>query len=339
MVYLLGWFFVYLSGLVQCVSKYRGRFFGFILVSFLSFLVIFRGDVGTDTNTYEGMIDAFSGVFSSVEVGYSSIVFLLKGFDLDSAVVLRIIGLVFCILFLSVYFFSNEDERFFVLYYFIPVFFYIYGMNLVRLGIASLLFFFSIRLYSSSKRLLAFLFFILSLSFHYSIFFNFIVFYLIFLKVINFRFFLAISFFILLAYFTVGDYLISKLNLYAESQSPSGFSGAGIVVAVVLFIAASVSSELSRVIKIRFAFFSFSLCLLSFFIALHSYAGLRLLNLLSFSLPVTLLVLHRYHCVRLTIGAKFFIFLAGFFSIILIFRNFLNEPKGLSSFLPYHFIF
>lgn len=339
MAYLFGWFFIYLCGFFQGFTKYKGAFFGVLIILALSVLVVFRGSVGTDTNTYENMIDDFTGVFASVEFGYTSLIFILKNYFSDSVFVLRIVGFFFCIFFLIAYFLSNKDERFLMLFYLAPSFFYTYGMNAIRLGVASLLFYIAVKLFIKRFFFSALIVSVVSLSFHYSIAFSYVVFFVILFNVFNFKLLLLLVFFSFSFYVALYGYLINKLTLYKDFHSAGFFSGLSDVLLIFVFLFIAFLSGLSKENKVKYIVFSLFLCSFSYLLALNSYAGLRFLNLLSFCLPISLILLHSYTNVALNLNARYLILLSGLLSIIFVYRNFLNEPDGLSSFLPYSFIF
>ena len=338
MIYFAGWISLYLFGISQNLIKYRGNLFALIVLSWFSFVVVFRANVGTDTYMYEWIIENREGV-SVFEFGFDFIIHIFKYFTDNSVLLLRLIGALYCIVFFVIYCGAASSEKFLILYYLIPVFFYIHGMNVIRIGMASLFFYLFVRSFVHKKIYLMVFCASISLLMHYSIAVAYVLFLLNFfsLRSIKTWFFLICC--ICAFYFFSLDHISAKYDLYESYVSPNVLSGLTSVLVIMLFVFAAFFSDLPKNIRIKVVFSSLFFLILFYLIVLKSYAGLRLLDIMKFTLPVLLVFLHQKYSVEPNRVFKYSVFIAGLVSIVFIFKNFLDEPVGPSMFLPYKFIF
>ena len=344
MIYIVGWGIMLLGLMVSEVVRNRSRIPAAVVIAFVAILAIFRGAVGTDTNTYEFLLEsvdpaAFSG---GVEPLFMVSGWLFKTVTGSAVGAVRLFALVlFGVLF---YFLlhSNRNERFFLLSFFLPSFIYQYSMNTLRLGLASavlLLVFQYIRRYRYSQRAALS---IVALAFHYSSLFN-----LGFLLALRMRWtrwasMLGFAVFVVCALLVVllnNDYFLMKLNAYQQVASPGRFSGLSKVVLIAVMLLAVIASRMPRPDKFKLLVLAVLLTAASFGLATVSYAGLRFLDLLSFSLPLAVMVIYNDYELDFDWAIKLGLSLVGLISVVASYRNYLQESgQGPSPFLPYHFL-
>ena len=90
--------------------------------------------------------------------------------------------------------------------------------------------------------------------------------------------------------------------------------------------------------KIKILFISSSLIIFGLLLVQFSYAGLRVLDLFSAAIPLSVLYFYNKQNLGFDKNLKLFMLLAGVLSAIGIYRGFLLEAgNGGSPFLPYHF--
>lgn len=339
MIYLASWSFIYLSGMLKHVAKYRGWFFHLMTLLWFSFLVIFRGDVGTDTWMYEHMLNQSGSIFSGLEIGYELFTQTLKLLTADSQIVLRLVGLTFSLLFFYAYWVSSESGKFYIFYLLLPSAFFVFGMNIVRVGIASMLFFIFTHKYVNGRYIQAAIFGLASISFHYSIFVAFVFFWAIFYGNFSFRNIIYLTLSIAAGYFLLSDYFSGKLDMYEFSERPDNISGARSFFSLMLLVLATALSDLNRVDKIKIIANVLIFGFLFLIILFQSYAGLRLLGVLEFAAALVIVAMHEKYKLKLNKFVKVIYFFMGLIGIFGVYRNFLQENPGPSPFLPYNFIF
>ncbi|MCK4790770.1 MAG: glycosyltransferase [Desulfobacteraceae bacterium] len=62
MIYLVGWGLLYFAIVISALTRYRGKVLVALTILFIAVIAIFRGNVGTDTATYEHIVASPSGV-------------------------------------------------------------------------------------------------------------------------------------------------------------------------------------------------------------------------------------------------------------------------------------
>lgn len=331
MIYLSAWFSLYFFGLMKSLLRYKGELFSIVILFLFSTIIIFRGDVGTDTFTYQNMAKDLTGLFEQVEIGYSAFVLLVKNISSDEVFVIRMVAVLFSFVFIFTYITGLKDERFVIYFYILPAFFFSYGMNVIRIGVASILFVLAVRMYFNGgfKR---FLFIALvSLSFHYSIVFCYFFLFCFFNRLVSFKTFFGL-FLILILILLVYEYLLLKLDLYSGFYSPSIFSGFSTLIVISVIVVSVIVSNLPKYLILKIIYIVFAFSFFSYFLSMASYLGLRLLDLIKFSLPLVVFYSHFSVGRTMSFKTKFLILFAGLCSVFFTFRNFLDPASG---FLPY----
>lgn len=339
MIYIVGWSALYLTAITSNLLRYKGLLINSIGILFLSLLIILRGSSGTDTATYENIIARIDSesVGAIVEPGFSLLSILLFDFVDDNKLAVRGIALVFSILFFLNAWKSNRDERYFWLLFFAPAFYYVYGMNSIRIGLSAVLYCSALYCLSRRFHIRGWLLLIMSVSMHYSMLLG-VAYVVVLFNTRPARVVVLALPIILGALPIVLPHIYKKMEVYARFESPSIYSGLSQVILLALILAAILLSRIPR--RSKFMLTSLAVCsTIAFYgITLYSYAGLRLLSLAVFIFPACLIYLHTYFCVRASRDTKIILALTGFVAAIFTFRNFINEPDGSSPFLPYEFL-
>tara|TARA_R110002074_G_scaffold145034_1_gene293362 strand:- start:220482 stop:221519 length:1038 start_codon:yes stop_codon:yes gene_type:complete len=341
MVYLAGWSLVYFTLLTSAINRYRGRAFGFFTILFFAFIAIFRGATGTDTANYELIFEnLFLENFSSVvEPAFGLLGFFLTELLGSAQLGVRAVSVLFYILVGFYYYRSDRNEAFVLLAYLAPAFFYIYSMNGLRIGIASILLLLavqSLRRGCASKSGVTAL---VSVLCHYTIVFSIAYIAINHLKNIKWKYLLFLGVTSLVVFYVAQEHILLKINLYLDFESPNPLSGLSKVIVVIILISGVMFSNLPSSMRNKIIFLTILFTGLAFTVASYSYAGLRILDLISFALAIIILMAHFEVKQLLNWKIKLSFILAGFTSAAFLYRGFLIEAgQGKSPFLPYKMI-
>lgn len=341
MIYIFSWFILYLIGLINYFSRYRGNLFTIFVFLIFSIIIFVRGEVGSDTITYQNMAYSIEGLFEQVEVGYSALIIFLKNFTNNPVLIIRLVAIIFSLLFMYIYISGSFDEKFMIFYYLLPAFFLGFGMNVIRIGFASLFFYIAVKFFFHKKFIKMLIFVFISILFHYSIIISYIFIYSIYFKLITLKSIFIFIFILVFLYFTSYNYLNEKFILYFSSPSIVLFalSGTSSIMVISLILLSIKFSDIDIILKKRIIVNTILFTILFYFISLYSYAGLRMIELLKYSLPIIFIFLLFKFNIRLNSKSKLFIFLAGLISVFFSYRNFLESYGLKSGFLPYKTFF
>src|SRR5690606_14410267 len=147
MIYLIGWLAIYVTLLLQSIIRYKGRSFIFLLLLLFGLVAGLRGEVGTDTRNYEYIIEKIVDIFQwdGWEQGFIALSWLLTSISPSVEIAVRLISVVFFVGIAVFLLHSNKNERFLLNSYVLPAFGWQYGMNALRIGIASLILLFAVQ--------------------------------------------------------------------------------------------------------------------------------------------------------------------------------------------------
>ncbi|WP_085721630.1 EpsG family protein [Pseudomonas sp. B22(2017)] len=344
MIYIFGWAVMLLALVASEITKNRSRIPAALVVFIVAVPVILRGSVGTDTNTYEWLLESAGSdiVAGGVEPIFTFLGWLFKTITGSAVGAVRLFALLLFLVLFYYVFYSNKNERFFLLSCFLPAFIYQYSMNTLRLGLASvflLLTFQWVRRLRYSRR--AF-FSVVALGFHYSSIFN-----LAYLLLLRMRWARwssvggAVGLVLATAsiLFMKSDYFLMKFNAYSAVSSPANFSGLSKVAVIAVMLLSVAASRMHRSDKFKLMLLTVILTMASLVLASVSYAGLRFLDLLSFALPLAVLVAYNDDDRPLDWVIKFGFSAVGLLAMVASYRNYLQESgQGPSPFLPYHLL-
>jgi hypothetical protein len=312
------------------------RLLFFILLLPACFIAIYRGSIGVDTPTYEGIIfDIINDNEAGVEYGFQLIVNLLSILTHNSSYILRTISFLICILFYFIFSRSKTGIQIFSLLIF-PIFFYDFTMNSVRYGLAFLITSMGYYLYLKIKPIKSIVLIVSSIFFHASSLI--IIFFYLIRKKSLILFVLGVLL-MLAFYFIMYEHLSFKYYTYIQYASPNWYSG---IYRVITILALLMVLRLLSTIS-NFEVLTIFLGLLIFIlISTYSYAGLRMLGALLYYLACRLALLaHSNENILEIKNSKLLIFL---FSLGMIeFSNFMriiisSDGSGDGSFLPFYFI-
>lgn len=344
MIYLFGWAGCLLVLMISGLTHYRGRFFVFILLLFFLGVAFLRGAVGTDTANYERMFADFIDIYyiwTGREPGFVALGWLLATLAPTIEAGVRLISVVFFALIALFVARADKNELFLLLAYIFPAFAYQYSMNALRIGLASAFILLMVQEVRLKDAQAAIKFGVAAALFHYTVLLSIVILFLsqqawgqLSTVVKNIVLLVLLSFGLL----SVDFYVADKLEVYTSGDysKPSALSGLSILIPNIIILVGILFSFFPRAEKFKL-FFLFLLVFGSgMIITQFTYAGLRILNLGGFVMP--LCVLASYSRLGLKFGRKFKFSLlaAGLLSAIGVYRGFLiGYGEGPSPFLPY----
>ncbi|MGK9064907.1 EpsG family protein [Stutzerimonas chloritidismutans] len=343
MVYIFGWILLLFILSIRNLSGYHGKFFLIFVVLYFGVVSIFRGDVGVDTAVYDEMFRKImvGEPTAEVEPGFFLISKVLLYFIGDPKIAVRFIAFIFAMLLTTFFLKSDDNETYLGVAYYVPVFCYSYSMNGLRIGLASALFLLAIQSFRRGGKYYIFLIF--ALLFHYSIMVSILLFFAV---VKNWRLrelvYVAAVGFVLVSVFVMFNYqfLLLKVDSYASLAAPGMVSGLSTCLVVMFVFAAIAVSHIQAEKKLKTIAFGSFFLLVFWIVGRYSYAGLRLLELLAFTIPLALLYFHSEDKLKFNSGSRGMIFVAGCLGSVFLYRNFLSEEGvGASPFLPYQSFF
>lgn len=345
MLYIALWVFNFLCLLTLEKSNYKGRLFFVLLFISLAATSTLRGMVGTDTHSYEHIVEEYLNQIGKLnwEPLFGTLFYSLADLTHSPTLTVRLTSLTFCLIFFYYFSRATRDEVFVFAIYILPVFYFNYSMNALRLGLGSAFLLYAARHLGQQKNVSFFKFGALAVLSHYSHIIS--VFYLYFINqktAIKWYIFsiLLLPLLVFFIYYFKSQYFSDKLNLYLSFSSPSFFSGAPKALVCVVLIFSGLTSSINRKFRIRFTLLSLLGTLAAYSLVFISYAGLRFLDLMSYLIPLALLSLQTKENIALTKSSKWLIAIASFISLLFLYRSFLiEEHTSISPFLPYEFLF
>lgn len=346
MIYIAGWLFNYVMLAASHIDRQRGRIYCALAVMSIGTMAILRGSVGTDTVSYHDISAALrAGESVKIEPLFALLMQGLQWFLADDVLVVRAVTVV-AVLLLWIYVHrADEDEQYFLLAVFMPAFSYLYTMNALRIGLASILLLLATQQYRRSRTfnpgvgVLG----VAGLLCHYSLTFS-LCFMVAVLRPLSRKLMLGIllSAAMLVALIAVVSisYFPDRLATYISFTAPSRLSGLSVIIGVTILLYGVLVGELPRNLRIRLLGLSTGFSILFFGAVWVSYAGVRLLNLLDFAVPLSILCAYGSCSQKLDRPIKIALCVFGLASAAFMFRNFLNETSySVAPFLPYRFIF
>ncbi len=340
-VYTIGWTLCFLASAATFVGRENARRLVWLALVYFCGVAFLRGSVGTDTSAYE---DTFArilagnsewsseGLFGAVGLGLCAL-----GGSVEMGV--RLLSVLFFGLLAIFCFRANRDELLLLSAYVLPVFAYQYSMNTLRIGLALAVLLLAVQTLRRAQtgRNIAGLF--TPLLFHYTSIIASC--YLILSAVrLNAKVF-AVAFVVgvgvmTVFYFTLQDYALGKVQVYETFFAPSEASGLSRLIMVGIIIIAVVIGSLPVVSQIRFACISVILAAIFAAVTRDTAGGLRLLDMLSFTLPLSALLAFASASRIADNYFKVGLCLAGILGAVAVGKNFLDEAGyGNSPFVPY----
>lgn len=343
-IYLIGYSLLLLGSILWYKTRPTTKSIYIIGFIYISFIAVFRGSIGTDTGTYESIIDNIdirSFLNQPTEFGFNFLVAFIKIFENSSSIVLRILTAIYLVSLLFIIKKANYNLRIILITYFIPATIFIFSMNTLRVGLAlNAIILFCI--YLQKNKILSFLFIIIAVSIHIS---TLIVVPIIYLLNTNLSK-KALAFLVFLVFFLISiiffqEHINNKVILYSDYSSPNAFSGLSNVIVFMSFIPFIFTQKINFNFKLIFFITISSLILLSLFISQFSYAGLRLLQLFTLLTPILYVVSWEKSNINFRLNKKAFwsLLFPSIVSIIFTIRNFISSYGSEYAFIPYSLIF
>jgi hypothetical protein len=322
--------------------RYSNLFY--LLISILGVISIFRGAVGVDTINYEFIVKIIrsSGSLLITEPGFAIIVRVLSNLFDSDMVVVRMLTLVYVALTIIYFMKADKNEKYFLISYMIPAFYFIFSMNTTRIGLAAMIFILCVqhanKLKGEHKLWTPFI----SIFFHYSMLFS--GFYRL-ASIVRWR--LKHSIFaalILLCFayliFLNTGYFLQKWIEGEGIQSPSRYSGLSQMLISSLLLVGLLQSKVPKQRKIQLIVISSGLMILFYYVSQFSYNGLRALQLISLVLPIIILNFYQNYNLRFGLSVRICLFFSGLISFAAFFRNiYIDNGIGVAPFLPYKSVF
>lgn len=342
MIYLIGWLLVYYYLAVRLLVRHRARLLALAVLLLLGGLAIFRGQVGTDTFAYE------KAVFDSermvgIEPGFRLIIFMLKSLIADPVFVIRGITAIFTLLICWFVWQADDDELFFVMAFVVPIFFYPFSMNVLRMGLASAIFLMALQLDRKKENRKAIILAIMSVLFHYSMIFAILYLWLVDEQIGGkYRALGVFSMIVMVLLLVVLNeaYFVTKFQNYAVIEPPGMLSGLSRVVLCVILLGGVWFSSLPRPEIHRLVLWTLFFMGVFWGITRVSYAGLRMLDLLVFVLAVAIMRAYGRTGQPVDRSVRASWLLAGIVGAAGVYRNMLQESFwSPSPWLPYHTVF
>ena len=341
MIYLAGWGALYFTLMFSALSGYRGRAFGFLTILIFASIAIFRGSTGTDTATYESIISGLSleTIWDGVEPGFALFGLFLTDILGSAEAGVRAVSGLFFVLVAFYYFRSERNEAFFLLTYLAPAYFYIYSMNALRIGMASIMLLLAVQELRRGHVLKSGATMLTAISFHYTILFSIGYFLINVINRIRLMHVFLLGLLILLFFYFANEYIFLKFIAYSDYEASDALSGLRNVIVILVLVFGVLFSGLSSVVRIRIILSTILFTGFSIAVTIFSYAGLRFLDLIAFVLPIVILMSHFGAKQLFNRAIKLSFLLAGFASSVAVYRGFLIEAgQGESPFLPYELI-
>lgn len=322
-----------------------GRFMAGLAIFFCAFIAFFRGNVGTDTSAYISIFEDVANGASApyVELGFgfltNSFLFLFS----DPELSVKIVSLIFFGLLFIFLIRSNRDERFLLLSFVLPVFSYSYSMNVLRAGIAAaiaLLIFQSVMRSGVEGKLK---YFFLSISFQYTAVVMPLFFYVLsgrWVGKIPRKYILFSAFLFVVFAIEYKEYFFDKISLYQRYESPNIYSGLSNLTLIIFILFFLSFGYLPKRDKIRIILRASLAAIVIWVFSRFSYAGLRVLDMLTFVIPWVIFFLYRENNIPLDRYVRFGIYISGIiFSFNIYIGYVAGQGEGDSPFLPYKFSF
>ncbi len=304
-------------------------------------LACLRGNSGTDTEMYQDIFTAvqLGNIEWTVEPGFALVAQLLMNVGLSPEAAVRGISVLFFALIAIYATRATVTEQWVLMAFILPVFAYQYSMNGLRIGLASAALLLCTQALRQDKLHSHLAIMLIPASLQYSALLS-SAWVLIArlssrtLHLLTGAIIVAIAF--LLLWVIANEYLFAKQEIYELMVSQEAHSGMARVLVIFLLCCAILMSPLSAIEKVAAVGPAIILSVISIIVARESFAGLRLLDLISFALPVVLCACLRRSSQAVNRHAGILLLAAGLLGSAGVARNFINEAgSGAAPFAPY----
>lgn len=342
--YLFGYVAIYFAAITSHRSTSAGKVAVLVALVIVGSIAVFRGSVGTDTYAYERIVSAIrdTGDGGGVEPGFFLLVSGISQFVSSEVIAVRVLAAIYVISLMIFVFRADRRELLIVSCYFLPSYFYVYSMNVLRVGIALNVLLLSMQQSRRNRSSLSGLIGISAITFHYSALIPYV--YAVWTRYnIALKFIVVSSAVIVAAYFVffgqIG-YIDTKLTLYTNMESPNLVSGISYLISMsILLVGVALESipSKSRGYLLLTGVVGASV---AFMISRYSYAGLRLLELVVSVYPFIIAIVFEGLKRDFKVAMKLALLGAGIVNAAFLLRRFVADAGvGPSPWLPYSTLF
>lgn len=300
-------------------------------------IAVLSGDSGTDKESYYAWIgNTFNGNIEKVvyEPGFKYFTLFLSYIEPNVYFIIPVISFLTSYL-LIVSFSANKWQLLVFTFFVFPYFYFDMTMNGLRYGLSFALATFAAAQLSKEKKntFLFFVFALLAISMQYS---SFIIVALIYFSQVKLKK-VHLIFLVVVGYAVANildfKYFDNKMDVYNDISRPSGISGLS---PLILFLTVFIFNwYIQKKLSVIY-FIILMLEILSFFLSLKSYSGLRFQTLMMFTLMIFIAHFQTPPVFKKRLLSIFF--LIACLSLSLKMRNFMNEEKFVETpFIPYEF--
>ena len=341
--YIIPYIFAILSSIFFYFSNKKNSFFiSFICLLPASFIVLFRGNVGTDTDVYLRFYRELirnADYDPSFERGFTFLSKFIVNLGANEGQGVATIGLLTIIL-LCVCFSENYDKLLIFTLLIFPTFFYDMTMNGLRYGLSFALIAIAVQNLYKRRKIVFIIISLMAFTIQSSSLFIFIIFFIgeFPLKVIVISLIVAIIAIYLSTFSIIDlDYFYGKQDMYKDLYSPdisSGLSPLIIFLSIYFTFLFFCKNELNRLNKVIHIILLLEI--LAFILAKFSYAGLRFQMVFLFSL--ILFISNNFNLLQDKTKIMYYFGLIGIVSFLITIKHFnYNDDEVASPFLPYKF--
>lgn len=346
MVYIVCWLVHYLMIGLTLGKRVKIDHAFFVSLFLFSFVSIFRWNVGTDSANYNMLFEMFSWetlFHQPVEPLFVSLCLVIRYIVGTDRYTLNILSALFSVLLLMVFARSSDDQKKVLYYYLIPIFFFSYSMNIIRFGIAAVMFVYAWQGCAKSKtsvlKSAVFLFF--SGLMHVSVMYMMSIYAVCFLRRFERRKICILIFTGFLLCILNSAHIKNRKDLYVSLESQTIAQSAGVARAgLALVLTAGMVYFLGPRAMPVGGVAVFNLVFILLVMLKNRIVGLRLLDIYMFAIP--LLLIFYFHSIKTVVSRKVELFLVPFSFVMCVFvykdmYNSKNHSK--TPFLPYRTVF
>ncbi|WP_322091103.1 EpsG family protein [Limnobaculum zhutongyuii] len=303
----------------------------------MAFIVVFRGDVGVDTATYIQLIQYIQdtpGYTNIFEPFFELLIYVFSIMGLNAREIVSLLSVITIIILL---YSSYKIEKRLVIFSscIVPMFFFDMTMNGIRYGLSFSIILLGLSFLIRNRSALFWMCILLSSLIQFSGALLGLLVYFLYTKRI--RVFIYSLLLLIPLLFVFSGYLINKVEAYQGAYVSSGLSGVSTLLITLLVLFTWCTNKDMRYGNLFVLLTIFSLTLLSYVLAQYTYAGLRVQNIVAYTLFLMIMVNFK-QLSHTDYKIIFLLFFIGLISFAFKMKNFYDgEGIGLSPFVPYHF--
>lgn len=329
--------YFFIRGLPPRIHKLTGL----TLLSMFAAFAGLRGMVGTDTWLYAHVVRGLAeGKTVTFEPGFILTAEFFLRFMKNESVVVNAFSVIFFGLSAIYVLRASRSEMIYFFAYFAPQSFILYSFNGLRIGLASIAFILFLQYFRRDRHLICLSLIIFAISMHYTISFALLVFFAFRQPLLSRRAIFSRFIVLLFAASSVpllAEYVMSRAEVYASFGRLDVLAGLSFLVKIPVFLFFIWQLPLGKKILVEKFVVACVLLVVGLLLTSQSYAGLRVLDILSWLIP--LMFIYSLETDKET--DRHFntgLALVGFIGAVGVLRNIASSTAGGSPFLPYHFL-